>query len=355
MPELKKINSIFSIISILILGWALSIYFVAQWFVCKADSNFCFKISSLANWDGQHFLQIAEKGYLMPYQLAFFPLYPLLISFFGSILHLSLLTTGVLLNWILLIVAFVFLYKLLILSYSKKDSIWILVLILCFPLSFFYLTLYSESLFFCLSILSLFYYQKKKYWLSIFFLILVSSTRMVGIALIGAVLIDLYLKKKPFDKFLLSFFGIGIFAWYGYFKTGILFSIIYAESHWERLVTLPGFAIYNSLSVIFREGISFKNYALAIDLVLVLFVLVILFRSYRVIPKLYFYYALLSLLIPLSTSTFLSFPRFILVIFPLFIAFYTQSNTMVRVVYCLAGFFLTILMFSKFLLGGWIS
>lgn len=355
MHVLKKINSNIWIISLLILGWAISIYTISQWFVCKADFNLCFNISSLANWDGQHFLQIAEKGYLLPYQLAFFPLYPLLISFFSNILHLKLLTTGVLLNWILVLVAFVFLYKLLRLSYSKKDSIWILVLMICFPLSFFYLTLYSESLFFCLSILALFYYQKKKYWLSIFFLFLLTSTRMVGIALIGAVLIDLYFKKKPLDKFLLPFLGIGTFALYGYFKTGLIFSIIYAESHWERLVTLPGFAIYNSLSVIFREGISFNNYALAIDLGLVLFVLVILFKSYRVIPRLYFYYALLSLLIPLSTSTFLSFPRFILVIFPLFIAFYIQSNTMIRVVYCLIGFFLTILMFSKFLQGGWIS
>jgi Gpi18-like mannosyltransferase len=355
MLKLKKSSSTIQIIIFLIFGWCLSVYLLSQWFICQIGSSSCFKISSLANWDGQHFLQIAEKGYLLPYQLAFFPLYPILIKIFSSILQLSLLTTGVLLNWILIPLAFVFLYHLLMLSYSKKDTVWIMAMMLCFPLSFFYLALYSETLFFCLSVMALFFYQKKKYWLSIIFLIMLTATRMVGIALVGAILIDLYFRKKPLDKFLLSFTGVGLFALYGYFKTGILFSIIYAESHWERLITLPGFAIYNSLSVIFREGISFKNYALVIDLVLVLLVLIILFRSYRVIPRLYFYYALFSLLIPLSTSTFLSLPRFILVIFPLFIAFYIQSNTMVRVIYCLTGFCLTILMFNKFLQGGWIS
>jgi hypothetical protein len=92
MLKLKKSSSTIQIIIFLIFGWCLSVYLLSQWFICQTGASSCFKISSLANWDGQHFLQIAEKGYLLPYQLAFFPLYPILIKICSSILQQKLST-----------------------------------------------------------------------------------------------------------------------------------------------------------------------------------------------------------------------------------------------------------------------
>jgi Gpi18-like mannosyltransferase len=356
MHWLKKIDSPSNITVFIITNfWLISLFLLTQLIVCQSGHRSCFDITTLSNWDGQHFLQIASRGYLYPYQLAFFPLYPFLIKLFGFLLPLPLYIVGVLLNIIFTLMGINFLFRLLKNNFSAKKSLQIIFLIVCFPLSFFFLTVYSESLFFCLSVLVIYFYQKKHYWKTVILLSLLVLTRMAGLALVGALLLDLYNKKALNQRFLIPFFGIALFAWYGYFRTGELFSVVYAETHWERLITAPGFAIYNSISILFREGISYKNYSLASDLVLVVAVLILLIKSAKFLPRLYFYYALLSLLIPLSTSTFLSLPRFVLVIFPLFIAFYSWSTTMVRVIYCLVGIVLSIVFFATFLQGGWIS
>lgn len=356
MHWLKKIN--FSdnkiILGLAFFGFSI-LFLLTQLVVCINDSKACFNLSTLSNWDGQHFLQIASRGYLYPYQLAFFPLFPFLIKLVGWIIPAPFFLIGIILNIIFTLTGFNFLFQLLKNNYSPKVSLHIIMLIICFPLSFFFLTVYSEALFFCLSIMAIFYYQKKQYWITIILLSLLVLTRMAGLALVGAILLDLYYKKSFNLRFLLPLFGIGLFAWFGYFRTGVLFSIVHAETYWERLVTVPGFAIYNSISILLREGISYKNYSLAIDLVLVVAVLVLLLKSYKLLPKLYFYYALFSLLIPLSTSTFLSLPRFILVIFPLFVAFYSWSTTMVRMIYYCIGLILSVIFFSTFLQGGWVS
>jgi hypothetical protein len=142
---------------------------------------------------------------------------------------------------------------------------------------------------------------------------------------------------------------------FGYTITGNWLAIVTAETNWERLVTIPGFSIFNSLFVLIKEGVSFKSYSLLLDLLLVISVLILLFRSYRTLKPLYWNYALLSLLIPLSTSTFLSFPRFLIVIFPLFIAFYLMSNKIIQRIYLIGGLILLHILFLTFLQGGWVA
>lgn len=349
-------NRVYSeyIIAAVVVIWFLVIYLVSQVYICFQSATGCFNVYLLSNWDGQHFLQIAENGYLEAYQLAFFPLFPILMRLIQLIIPLPLWIVGVLINLVGTIGGFVFLAKILL--RQKISHPWmILVLILFFPVSFFFVTLYSEALFFLLSLGAIYFYHKDKNWPTILLLTLLTLTRMAGIALVLAILVDLYYRKKFNYWFLIPFIGVGSFAIYGYLKTGILLSIVFAETYWERMVTFPGFALYNSLSILLREGISYHGYSLVADLLLVIGVLIILFRSYRIIPRLYFYYALFSLLIPLSTSTFLSLPRFLLVIFPLFMAFYMWTNNTVRWIYCIVGVMLSVIFFTIFLQGGWVS
>lgn len=340
-------------IALLVASWFLVLYLVSQIYICSQGFDGCFNLYLLSNWDGQHFLLIAEKGYQQPHQFAFFPLYPFLIKSIHEILPLPLWAIGILVNLIFTIGGFIFLNK--ILQQREINFWWLLLLVLGFPMSFFFLTVYSEALFFFLSVSAIYFYQKNKLWMTIIFLTLLTLTRMAGLALVFAIIVDLFIKKKFNFRFLIPFSGVGAFAFYGYLKTGIILSLVLAETHWERMVTFPGFALYNSISVLIREGISYRGYSLVADLLLVVGVLILLFKSYRLLPRLYFYYALFSLLIPLSTSTFLSLPRFLLVIFPLFLGFYLWTNNSFRFIYCIVGVMLSVYLFTIFLQGGWVS
>lgn len=147
-----------------------------------------------ANWDGQQYLSISQIGHT-GYKVAFFPLYPLLIRLF-SLTGVSNLWAGLILANLFTLLAIFFLYKLAILDYSAEVTKKIILSLLIFPTSFFLGAVYTESLFLLLS-LSAFYYARKNYWLIAFLLAgLTAVTRLVGIAVIIAVLFEYYFNHK---------------------------------------------------------------------------------------------------------------------------------------------------------------
>nr|CAH8850077.1 unnamed protein product [Trichobilharzia regenti] len=118
-------------------------------------------------WDSVYFTFIAENGYVYEQSLAFFPGFPMLIGLFGRIvtqvclrsisLLSSILICGFLLNFTLCVAATVFLYRLGVLVLgSSKISFLASILFCCNPAVVFFSSLYSESLFFFLTILGLY-------------------------------------------------------------------------------------------------------------------------------------------------------------------------------------------------------
>lgn len=338
--------------------WMSILVLLSQTYLCNKVLNQCMDsgyFKMLAEWDGQNFLSIIYQGYHIDSLLAFFPLFPVVVKSISLILPFGELGNGLIFNWMIMGVGMFFLYKLLEIDFKKKDIGIIILLNLLFPFSFFFITYYSEALFFCLSVLALFYYKKQKFYLTILFLFLLTLTRMAGVALVLAIIVDqIRLRKNPV-LFFIPFAGTLGYIYYSFLQTGNLFALISAEENWQRLVVYPGFSILNSLHVLLTQGISFGDFGVIFDLLLVLGVIILLVRSYNFLPRIYWYYFLFSVLIPLSTSTFLSFPRFLIVLFPLFIAFYRMSNTMIRVLYLLTGFILQQILFWSFLQGGWIA
>jgi len=357
MPILQKkfnFDSIYSIV-FLYIGWVVSLLTISQIYFCFSGVKECLQINTLGNWDGEHFLQIINQGYIYDFSFAFFPLFPMLVKVTDIILPFSSLINGLILNFFLSGLGLVYLYRVFLMDFKKKQSFEILLFILAFPLSFFFFTFYSEALFFFLSVLAVYFYRKQHYWSSVFLLTLLTLTRMAGLALLAAILIDVWSNKSERNKFLMPFLGIGSYFFAVFLITGNLWTIAKAETNWERIITIPGFALYNSIWVLIREGISYQSYSIFLNLLLVVIVFYLLIRSFRFLPRLYWNYTFFSLLVPLSTSTFLSFPRFLMVIFPLFIAFYLCSNTIVRMGYLITGFVICNLLFTIFLLGGWVA
>ena len=146
-----------------------------------------------ANWDGAHFLSIAQYGY-EPFQVVFFPLYPLLIKF------LSLLTTnyfwaGFIISQIFTVISLYYLYKLVLLDYKKNVAEKAVILLITFPTSFYLGAVYSESSFLALTLSSFYYARKKNYILASILAGLSSVTRIIGICVIVAIGVE-YLYQK---------------------------------------------------------------------------------------------------------------------------------------------------------------
>ena len=108
-----------------------------------------FYIFPWANFDGEHFMSIAQFGYKQ-YQQAFFPLFPKMITLgmniFGQNLKVAALS-GLVISSVTFLTGLIFLYKLLRLDYSSRFSLGVIVVLLLYPASFYFNAVYTEALF----------------------------------------------------------------------------------------------------------------------------------------------------------------------------------------------------------------
>ena len=148
-------------------------------------------LTRLGGFDGVHYQTIINhRGYKEIGGIqAFFPLYPLMLWLFNFLTHQTVIS-GLLISSLSLF-GFVSLGQWWLQEkYGTQLSWWWVAVTLCLPGSFFYLTVYTESLFLFL-LLALFYaYDHHRYvWVGLigFFL---SACRIVGVIAVAALCLD---------------------------------------------------------------------------------------------------------------------------------------------------------------------
>ncbi len=300
---------------------------------------------SLSNWDGGHFLGIAEHGYSEKFQYAFFPLYPLLTGFLGRITK-DYLLAGDLISVTASFFGMQFLYKLVELDFDKEKAKKVILLLVCFPTSFFFLTVYSEGLFFFLVVATFYFLRTKKLLWATILASLASATRLAGLALVIALFIEVF--KSGVNRrnafVLLAPLGFLIYCWYLYTRIGDPFYFLVAQNHWQRSLVLPGMNFLDSI-----KNLKFR------DLLFAIFGVGLALRSFRFLPLSYSIYALVSLLLPLSTPSLESMPRYLLPIFPLFILVAIIKNKHTISAYQMISLVLLCLFIVLFVNGYWVA
>lgn len=307
-------------------------------------------VKSFANWDGGHYLAIAELGYGEKFQYAFFPFYPMLIKLLNQVLQ-NYLWSAILISVSSSFLALHLLYKLIAIDFDKKIAEKAIYFLLFFPTSFYFLTAYSEGLFFLLTVSSFYFLQKKNLLLATIFASLASATKISGLAVVLALLIDIKLNQGFTRKnwfVLLSPLGFVFYCWFLFSQTGDPFYFITAENHWQRYLTVPGVSFWEAIK-------SAAHFNISIDLVFAIFGLGLILRSFRFLPPVYSIYGLLSLVFPLLTPTLTSMPRFLLVIFPIFILMVLIKNKYMLLLYQIISLMLLSLFVSLFINGYWVS
>lgn len=201
MPD----KEIFKFVTLIFSGWRVGLFLVTflglsivpnitqPVYDINPPSPYIIYWERWANWDGAHFLSIAQNGY-QPYQVVFFPLYPILIKF-ASFIIINQFWAGFIISQIFTILALYYLYKLVLLDYKKPISEKAVILLLAFPTSFYLGAVYSESLFLALILSSFYYARKKNYFLASILSGFSAITRIIGICVIVAIWVE-YLYQK---------------------------------------------------------------------------------------------------------------------------------------------------------------
>ena len=114
-------------------------------------------LSTFAFFDGIHYLRIAEHGYVDTGTQAFFPIFSLTIRFFHQLTNLNYLNSALILTTCYMLLATLIIYR----TFNKQIVTKIILLLLTFPTSFFFASVYTESIF--LLLFSLWVYLIKRY------------------------------------------------------------------------------------------------------------------------------------------------------------------------------------------------
>jgi hypothetical protein len=317
--------------------------------------------SPWGNFDGVHYVNIATSGYEQ-FQQAFFPLYPLLIGIVHTLKLLPPDAAGLVISHVAFLAALLVFY-----AYAKKfsESIaqWSVILLLAYPASFFFASVYTESLYFLFSILVIYLVEKYEFGKASMVGVLACATRLFGIFLWPYVLYKAYEKNKKLSP-ILFLFPLGLFSYmmYLYISVHDPLAFIHVQPQFGanrsggHLIFLPQ-VLWRYANIIFFASKSTASYWVAI-LELVSFVsasvLVYLGWKKQSLRGLLLYSSCIVLL-PSLTGTFSSVPRYILSAFPLFIVLGSLDNRVVKFV--IVGLFSIglVVMCSMFLQGYFVS
>lgn len=344
----------------LFLGWRLLLFFAAfiatiiiPWGEMFPYSETTLAITGLPNWiwsfgnfDGVHYLKIAQEGYLANSSQAFFPAFPLLIktlNFFprNETLDLRIFVdptyfyTGIVLSNLFFFFALVFLYKLFSLDWNRKTVISSILLLLIFPSSFYFGAIYTESLFLLAVVGSLYFARKQNFVLAGIFAFVASATKIVGVVMFPVLLIELFQTLRNRSENIKTNFKkiLGVLL----APLGLLFYMFFLKINFNNpfyfITSQPSFGAARSAmptillpQVIYRYIKIFLNVPLTSRIFITaltefIFSIVsiscalLLFRKVRFS---YWFFTVVVLIIPTLTGTFLSMPRFILMTFLLF-------------------------------------
>jgi hypothetical protein len=309
-----------------------------------AASPLTIVMNEFNRWDAPHYLDIAKNWYvsnpaLDPYNfIVFFPLYPVLIRLTTLDFPYAGLSALVVSN-VCSIAAFIYLWKLTKLDFDKGVAQKAVVFLSIFPTAYFLSAPYTEGLFFALAIASIYYGRLAKWPLAGVLGMLASLTRIAGLLLLPTLLVEYLYQKgwrlrkigiRKIDANILwiAFIVLGFLIYLNINNqvTGSPFTFLEVQrTHWFNTID-PVTGLMRALGNIsspFPSSITIGAAPIIFALGGILAVGVGLLRRLR--PS-YIMYLLLTWMLAVSTGWWISVPRYVMAMFPMFILLASVSR-----------------------------
>lgn len=284
-----------------------------------------------ANFDGVRYLEIAKNGYA-GFNFAYFPLLPWTVGFLQKIFSTHFLETALVACNLAFLISLFVVYKIALLDYNKKIALKTLFFLLIFPVSFYYGAVYTESFYFLLATLSFYCARKSNWVLAGIFGYIAGLSRFVGVALFPALIIEWlsqnqltlksFFKTKGYFIFL-TLMGVVTYGLFLQLKHGDFFLFQKALSDWKQdKFVFPVLVVWNYIKnvLVFPEKFRFTYWVMNLELFSTFCYFALAIYALRKVRLSYGVFMLVSLMIPICTGALESMPRYILHLFPAFLA-----------------------------------
>lgn len=274
--------------------------------------------------DAWWYQRIAETGYRAANdeeknKRAFFPLYPLLVR--ACRVTGDFAIDGAIVSNLAFLGALIALGLLALRSgLDADDAERAIFYVAFFPTSYFFSLPMTESLFLLLSVLSFLSANSDRWWGAGLAGALAAATRVTGILLLPVLLILAWQRHRRLVPGMLWLaaipIGLGAFMWHLHAVTGDAFAFLHAQQAWGRTPRAFWQPLVDYLRNWREVGEPWNllafNFAVAL-LLLVSAALLLVRRQYALGA-----YAMLSVLLALSSGSLQSIGRYAIVVFPLF-------------------------------------
>jgi hypothetical protein len=334
-PALRQTIVLFAVTRLLFI---LITYFGYVLFNASAYSPDSVGVSNLlfswARWDALRYLTIAEHGYTISIQAAFFPLYPLLIRIgmlpFGA-------ASGYAAGLLISNVAFFFaLWALRVLAeqeFGPEVAARSAIYLALFPTALFFFAPYNESLFLLLTLACFLALRRGRWWLAGALGMLATLTRSAGLFLLVPFAVE-YLcqhswqwRRARLDALAAGLVPLGlvIYGCYCWLQFGDPLAFAHAQAHWGRALEWPWVGLWDQQARLAEaQPASFFQTHNTIDLLATVMMIALVVLGWRRLPLSYSLYAAALLvnflLFPLDFGDPLaSNQRFALEVFPAFL------------------------------------
>jgi hypothetical protein len=149
---------------------------------------------------------------------------------------------------------------------------------------------------------------------------------------------------------------------FNYLKWGNAFYFIQAQGNFlngrsvDSIVLFPQ-TVFRYIKIFMTVGPGIFEWWIAIlEISTFIFVSVMFFVAWKKKVRLsYILFAFICFLIPISTGTFSGIPRYVIVLFPIFIALAMVKNRFIKIAYSIIGFSLLLILIALFSKGYYIA
>jgi hypothetical protein len=331
---LKKIPSSIKIVILIIVITKIFIFslgFAVSYMNEGAAPPLSIIMRQFSHWDSPHYIDIATNGYVNEGEqslfIVFLPLYPVLvrlITFNFEYINLSALIVSNVGS----IFAAVYLFKLSQLEFGDDVAKKAVLYLSIFPTAYFLSAIYTEGLFFALVISSVYYARIGKWSVAGFLSFFATLTRLAGLLLLPTLIIEyLHQKKWKLKEVnvnilwpILALAGFLIYLSINNQVTGNYFTFMEIErTHWYQYID-PIQGLRSSWSWAFTDTFPENITIGSAQIIFAVFGLLIVTAGFlrRFRPS-YNVYMLLTWMLSVSTGWWISIPRYVMAMFPMFI------------------------------------
>lgn len=319
------------------------------------------------HWDPAHYLRIAEAGYRSSGEdalfIVFFPLFPLLVALGGFVVR-NLVVSALLVTTAASIASGLLLYKLVRLDAPESQARGAVVLLFAFPTAYALFAPFSEAVFLTCVLGSIYAARTGRWWVAGLAGLAATATRMVGLALVPALLVEAFVGRREHEGWArklasIALVPLGFFAYLGINAAvhGDPFYFLDVQrDHWFQHMVAPWVPVTDAVKAIAAtDGMTVETFLVhPARLLAIGFALVVLALGWRSMRWTDRTFSAATMLMVLSASWLISLPRYLLAVYPLFTTMGAlgKRRALMWAVAAL-GFAVQLFLFSRFSRGMW--